>query len=152
MKSMPTAGREKATWRCGVSCLVILLSFSMTSVSAQPSGGPYGPIRQTYAVPKEGGKAYYVAVDGQATQSGESVSKATTLESAIERVRTGDAIIMRGGTYRTGNLLLNQGITIQPYADEQPVLKGTFVATKWENLGNGSLDHQMVPPVSFETR
>jgi hypothetical protein len=44
---------------------------------------------------------------------------------------------MRGGIYRTGNLLLNQGITIQPYADEQPVLKGTSVAAEWKNLGNG---------------
>jgi parallel beta-helix repeat protein len=44
---------------------------------------------------------------------------------------------MRGGTYRAGNLLLNQGITIQPYADEQPVLKGTFIATDWKDLGNG---------------
>jgi hypothetical protein len=44
---------------------------------------------------------------------------------------------MCGGIYRTGNLILNQGITIQPYADEQPVLKGTYVADKWESLGNG---------------
>ena len=44
---------------------------------------------------------------------------------------------MRGGTYRTGDLTLNQGITIQPYADEKPVLKGTLVATKWEALRNG---------------
>jgi hypothetical protein len=105
--------------------------------AAQPSGGPYGPIRQTYPLPKEAGKVLYVAPDGQADQSGETLSRPTTLEAAIERVRTGDAIIMRGGTYRTGNLLLNQGITIQPYADEQPVLKGSFVASTWEKLGNG---------------
>ena len=43
---------------------------------------------------------------------------------------------MRGGIYRTGGLLLNQGITLQPYADERPVLKGTQVATKWEALRN----------------
>lgn len=105
--------------------------------SAQPSGGPYGPIQQTYTLTKVDGKIYYVAVDGRADQTGESLVKPTSLEAAIERVRTGDAIVMRGGTYRTGDLLLNQGITIQPYADEQPVLKGTFVATEWKNLGNG---------------
>ena len=43
---------------------------------------------------------------------------------------------MRGGTYRTGGLRLNQGITLQPYADERPVLKGTRVATEWEALRN----------------
>ena len=44
---------------------------------------------------------------------------------------------MRGGTYRTGGLKLNQGITIQPYADEKPVLKGTNIADKWERLEKG---------------
>jgi len=44
---------------------------------------------------------------------------------------------LRGGTYRSGNLILNQGITIQPYKDEQLVLKGTFIATEWKDLGNG---------------
>ncbi|MCU0645447.1 MAG: right-handed parallel beta-helix repeat-containing protein, partial [bacterium] len=108
----------------------------MTAV-AQPSGGPYGPIRQTYKLPTGAGKIYYVATDGQAEQTGESLTRPTTLEAAIELVKTGDAIIMRGGTYRTGNLILNQGVIIQPYLDEQPILKGTYIATEWKNLGNG---------------
>jgi hypothetical protein len=123
--------------RLSVYCILFSLCSGFIPVTAQPSGGPYGPIRQTYGLPAEAGKIYYVAVDGQAEQSGETLAKPTTLEAALERVRTGDAIVMRGGTYRTGNLLLNQGITIQPYTDEQPVLKGTLTATKWENLGNG---------------
>ncbi|MGB2870207.1 MAG: right-handed parallel beta-helix repeat-containing protein [Bacteroidota bacterium] len=117
--------------------LGILLLALFASASAQPSGGPYGPIRQTYALPKGAEKIYYVAADGSGEQTGESLDKPTTLESAIERAVTGDAIVLRGGTYRTGNLLLNQGVTIQPYADEEPVLKGTLVATNWQNLGNG---------------
>lgn len=117
--------------------LLLLISVIVSSIAAQPSGGPYGPIRQTYALPKVTEKIYYVAVDGKSDQSGVSVSNPTTLESAIDKVQTGDAIIMRGGTYRTGNLLLNQGITIQPYDDEQPVMKGTFAATEWKNLNNG---------------
>ncbi len=117
--------------------VLLLLCAAFVPASAQPSGGPYGPLQQTYQLPKVAGKIYYVAVDGKADQSGESLAQPTSLEAAIERVSTGDAIVMRGGTYRTGNLLLNQGITIQPYADEQPVLKGTFVPTEWKNLGNG---------------
>jgi parallel beta-helix repeat protein len=113
------------------------LFLCLTIASAQPSGGPYGPIPKTYQLPKISGKIYFVAVDGLANQSGESVARATTLEAAIDRVQTGDAIVMRGGVYRTGNLILNQGITIQPYADEQPVLRGTFIATDWKDLGNG---------------
>jgi parallel beta-helix repeat protein len=118
----------------GILVSIILGSSALT---AQPSGGPYGPIRQTYDVPREAGKIFYVAPDGKSEESGESLNHPTTIEAAMERVKTGDAIVMRGGTYRTGNLLLNQGITIQPYADELPVLKGTFVASEWKNLGNG---------------
>jgi parallel beta-helix repeat protein len=84
------------------------------------------------------GKIYYAASDGDSAQSGESLNKPTTLEAAVARVKTGDAIVMRGGIYRTGNLELNQGITVQPYEDEQPVLKGTDAATHWKNLGNGA--------------
>jgi Right handed beta helix region len=104
---------------------------------SQPSGGPYGPVREAYNLPAAAGRIYYVAVDGDPAQSGESFGEPTTLEAAVSRVQTGDAIVMRGGTYRTGGLELNQGITIQPYGDEQPILKGTNVATNWKNLGNG---------------
>ena len=105
------------------------------TASAQPSGGPYGPIDQHYEVPKAA-HVYYVAPDGKAESSGTTLEQPTTLESAIDRVVTGDAIILRGGVYRTGGLTLNQGVTIQPYADERPVLKGTQVASKWEALRN----------------
>jgi parallel beta-helix repeat protein len=104
--------------------------------SAQPSGGPYGPIPTTYAIPSSG-TVYYVAPDGDANAPGTSLSAPTTIESAIARVITGDTIVLRGGTYRTGSLQLNQGITIQPYRDEVPVLKGTRVATEWQELRDG---------------
>ena len=103
---------------------------------AQPSGGPYGPIQQNYVVPKDASHVFYVAPDGKADSSGTSLDQPTTLASAIERVVTSDAIVLRGGTYRTGGLKLNQSITIQPYGSEHPVLKGTQVATNWEALRN----------------
>ena len=99
----------------------------------QPSGGPYGPIPQTYELPKQAAHVYFVAPDGKADAAG-TLAAPTTIEAAIAKVVTGDAIVMRGGAYRTGGLVLNQGITIQPYADERPVLKGTQVATKWQPL------------------
>jgi hypothetical protein len=116
--------------------LAALLVFVSTA-TAQPSGGPYGPIRMSYDLPKVPGKIFFVAPEAGVDRSGGSLESPTTLESAIERARTGDAIVMRGGTYRTGGLKVNQGITIQPYKDELPVVKGTNVATKWEDLGNG---------------
>jgi hypothetical protein len=105
-----------------------------SALLAAPSGGPYGPVPQTYAVPKGAAHVYYVAPDGKADAPGTSLAEPTTLAAAIERVVTGDAVILRGGVYRTGGLVLNQGITLQPYGDEQPILKGTEVATKWEAL------------------
>jgi len=120
-------------------CISFILSCLCSSliIIAQPSGGPYGPIRQTYDLPDITGKIHYVAHDGKTKASGKTLAKPTTLEAAMERVKTGDAIILRGGTYRTGNLIVNQGITIQPYKDEQPILKGTLIATEWKDLGNG---------------
>jgi hypothetical protein len=106
-----------------------------TPVQAQPSGGPYGPIDQTYDVPKAA-HVYYVAPEGQPDAAGTTPAQPTTLEKAITKVVTGDAIVLRGGVYRTGGLILNQGITMQPYRGERPILKGTQVATKWETLRN----------------
>lgn len=104
------------------------------SAHAQPSGGPYGPIQLNYELPEVEGMVYFVSPGGDADASGDSVDVPTTIESAISRVVTGDAIVLRGGVYRTGDLMLNQGITMQPYQDEQPVLKGTKVAEDWEEL------------------
>jgi hypothetical protein len=116
------------------SALFAALGF--TRLAAEPSGGPYGPIQQKYELPTAK-HIYYVAPDGQDSATGNSLEQPTTLTSAIERVETGDAIILRGGIYRTGRLLLNQGVTIQPYANERPIIKGTEVATTWVAQPNG---------------
>jgi parallel beta-helix repeat protein len=113
------------------SVVFVLNAFS---VAAQPSGGPYGPIQQSYVVPSDAAHVYYVSPDGNGAAAGTEPGDPTTLDAVMPRVVTGDAIILRGGTYRIGNLRLNQGITMQPYADESPVLKGTRVANRWEAL------------------
>ena len=113
-----------------------LALITATPLAAQPSGGPYGPIPQRYVIPKAA-HVYYVAPDGRSDGAGANIDAPTTIESAIARVVSGDTIILRGGVYRTGGLTLSQGITMQPYADEQPILKGTRVATQWETLRNG---------------
>jgi parallel beta-helix repeat protein len=120
----------------GFSCLSLCsLLLAAAPGYAQPSGGPYGPIDQRYEIPRAA-HVYYVAPDGKPDSTGTALDQPTTVEVAIDRVVTGDAIIMRGGVYRTGGLILNQGITMQPYASERPILKGTLVATQWEPLPN----------------
>ncbi|VBB45662.1 conserved exported hypothetical protein [uncultured Paludibacter sp.] len=122
-----------------ISCC-LFLSFTfifLQQMAAQPSGGPYGPVFQTYELPKTANTIYYVSPNGSNTQTGSTIDQPTTLEKAIEKAVTGDVIILRGGTYRTGNLVLNQGITLQPFGAERPVLKGTYVAQNWKDLKNG---------------
>lgn len=130
---------SRAWQRLGVPAVLLLAGLVLAPVPAhaQPSGGPYGPLPRTYEVPKDAAHVYYVAPDGKTEAKGTTLTEPTTLESAVARVVTGDAIIMRGGTYRTGGLEFNQGITIQPHRDEVPVLKGTQVATVWESLRDG---------------
>jgi len=130
--------RARQALLLGMGLLAVHL-FGPTPALAQPSGGPYGPVAQRYAVPKvpqEARHVFFVAPQGRAEASGTSLDQPTSIESAIARVSTGDAIVMRGGTYRSGGLELNQGVTIQPYLDEVPVLKGTREATEWESLGH----------------
>ena len=116
--------------------LFLLLAASISY--AQPSGGPYGPIDQRYEIPKAD-----TSTTSRRTEKrcdGDELAHPTTIEAAMERVVTGDAIVLRGGIYRTGGLVLNQGITIQPYADERPILKGTEIATQWEALPQQHLE------------
>ena len=119
------------------ACMITALLLLAIPVVSQPSGGPYGPVRQSWPLPETSSKIFYVSPDGNHEATGENLAVPTTIEAAMEKVKTGDVIVMRGGTYRTGNLTLNQGITMQPYQDEQPVLKGSFIAGGWTDLGNG---------------
>lgn len=113
------------------------LGFVVGVAFAAPSGGPYGPAVQRYELPAKAAHVYYVAPDAKNESTGATLADPTTLDAAIDRVVTGDVIILRGGEYRTGNLKLNQGVVLQPYADEKPVLKGTKVATDWTKQRNG---------------
>ena len=116
----------------------IFLFFLILSIvelcSAQPSGGPYGPLDKTYTLDNIQGKVYYAAPDGDQNTSGEKLTKPTTFGKAIKNAITGDAIVLRGGEYRIGGFVFNQGITILPYQDEKPVFKGTFIARDWKPL------------------
>lgn len=112
----------------------VLEIFVCSIIMAQPSGGPYGPVNQFYSVPEASTGIYYVAPDGDVNVTGIDQDKPTTLEQAFKKVVSGDYIVLKGGVYRTGNLVLNQRITMQPFENEKPVLKGTYVAGEWRRL------------------
>ncbi|MBN2763064.1 MAG: right-handed parallel beta-helix repeat-containing protein [Bacteroidales bacterium] len=117
-----------------VSVLILLVAafLSCKPKAVQPESPQYGPADSVYEVPEGEGRIFYVAPDGKADADGHRLIQPTTIETAISKAVTCDVIIMRGGIYRTGNLTFNQGITIQPYRDEHPVLKGTLVAENWQ--------------------
>jgi hypothetical protein len=94
----------------------------------------YGPVWPRYVLPTNAADIFYVAPDGNSNAPGARLDCPTSLEQAIARAVTGDAIILRGGTYRTGNLVLNQGVILQPFEDERPVLKGSRIAADWKPL------------------
>lgn len=120
-----------------IFAVLLCITISSLPATAQPSSGPYGPIWQNYDLPEIAGRIYYVAPDGDAEAPGKTLEQPTTLETAVKQVVSGDAIVLRGGIYRTGNLTFNQGIIIQSYADEHPILKGTEIATQWQSEPNG---------------
>ena len=115
----------------------LLVTLTGLLAMAQPSGGPYGPRSLDYQLPTNAAHIYYVAPDAKAEAAGLTLAEPTTIAAALAKVVTGDAIVLRGGIYRTGGLLLNQGITMQPYGQEKPVFKGTDVANNWVAQGNG---------------
>ena len=90
--------------------------------------GPFGPYDTSYAVPAG---AVIVAPDGLDANDGSSIDKPTTLKKAINNAVTGTVIVMRGGTYHTGDYSFEKQITIQPYKDEKPIIKGSRVAKDW---------------------
>ena len=117
-----------------IALLAVLNSCNMQH--EEVSDNPYGPIDQVYELPKVSGSIYYVSPDGNAEADGLQLSAPTTIEVAFAKVKTNDAIVLRGGIYRTGNLVFNQGVTIQAYGNEKPVLNGTLVADAWEQIND----------------
>ena len=117
--------------------ITLLATFSScTQKTEQVEAVKYGVYDHTYEIPDVPGTVYYVSPDGDAAADGLTLENPTTIYEAFKKVVTGDAIIMRGGLYRAGDITFNQGITIQPYMDEKPVMNGTMVVDSWEKVSD----------------
>ena len=71
---------------------------------------------------------FVVAPDGKADAAG-TVAAPTTLEAAVTRVVTGDAIVLRGGTYRTGSLEIQPRHHLAALPGRAAGAQGTQLAT-----------------------
>ncbi len=77
---------------------------------------------------------YYIAPDGANSNAGSINSPWRSLDYAVRVARTGDSIIMRGGIYNMGELLIDsrkgmggrpgQYLTIKAFNGEEPILRG----------------------------
>lgn len=112
--------------------LIFSLFFFSCTKKQRSVGGPYGCQEKTYVIPELANNIFYVSPDGDSESPGSSLEAPTSIESAFQKVSSGDAIILRGGVYRTGNLVFNQHIIMQPYQNEKPILKGTLLAEDWK--------------------
>jgi parallel beta-helix repeat protein len=101
-----------------------------TTVGSAPTTAASAP---TTAAPRATGPTFYVATDGNDSNSGTAAAPWRSLTAAIARLKAGDTLYVRGGRYaamndeqfniegKNGNA--NAWITIAAYPGERPVIQ-----------------------------
>lgn len=111
-------------------------------------------------VPADAAQQYFVSPDGNDRAAGTESSPWGTFQYALSRLRPGDVLVARGGTYREElrNPSISSGagnapITVRAYPGERPVIEGLLwlkdpdhwrlegINVTW---GSGSADEHMV--------
>jgi len=79
---------------------------------------------------------FYVAPDGNDANPGTRTKPFATLQAAVNTLRPGDALLIRGGTYRETVVFPRSGtaeqpITLKPYRGEKVIVSGCEPVTGW---------------------
>jgi PKD repeat protein len=98
----------------------------------------------SYSLSSLSGTVYYLAPGGSDAAAGSVSAPLATLAGAVAKVGSGQSatIVVRGGTYRQGNVSIPAGRTIRvvAYPGEVPVFSGArVVSSGW--VGEGSLSY-----------
>jgi hypothetical protein len=96
----------------------------------------------SYSLGSLSGTVRYVATNGSDTSGTGSVSAPyATLSKAVSVATANDSVVVRGGTYRQGNVSISTSKTlkIMAYPGEIPVFNGAQVASGW--VTDGSLQY-----------
>lgn len=133
-----TARCKATSWTSALwaTPLILLLTpaFSQAQVRRPPTAPAVWQGRQTsYPIPTG---AIFVAPTGDSRNSGQTADAPTTLERAVALAPVGGTLVLRGGTYRGVSLSLTKKLTLQAFAGEIPMLKGSVVVTQWVREGN----------------
>lgn len=101
--------------------------------SSDQDGGPKDPTAAgahfpiTYDLATLTGDVRFVAPDGKDSATGTTDAPFASLSKAIASAKTGSTIVLRGGTYRQGNLVIpaSKLLTIVAYSGETPTFLGS---------------------------
>lgn len=140
-----------------VSLGLLLTAWNMATVSiAAEQSAPlsHRPLRNPPAVSQRAlptGPAFYVdAAKGDDRGAGTKDAPWRTVRHAIDRLKPGDTLLLRGGTYYENVYLALQGradakITIRSYPGEQAIIDGAFSefsnkpSTAWEPVPGSAI-------------
>jgi hypothetical protein len=127
--------------------LSILLS--KWGVVSNPVYNPGAQIPISYDITTLPGTKRYVAVNGNdTTGTGTVISPYASLSKAISVSANNDSIIIRGGTYRQGNISIpaTKTLHIAAYPGETPIFNGAQAASSgW--ITEGSLQYRSYTPM-----
>jgi hypothetical protein len=101
----------------------------------------------SYNLSSLSGTQRFVATDGSdTTGTGSQSAPYATLAKAISVAVNGDSIVVRGGTYRQGNIAINKSVKIIAYPGEVPTFNGAqSPTTAWVTEGT-TLAYQSYTP------
>ncbi len=105
--------------------------------AGQAAAGAHLPI--SYDIAGLSGTVRYVATSGNDSGNGTASSPYATLAKAYSTAASGDTIVVRGGTYRQGNVSIatNKPVRIVAYPGETPVFNGATQASDgWSSEGS----------------
>ncbi|NPA35424.1 MAG: T9SS type A sorting domain-containing protein [Chlorobi bacterium] len=78
----------------------------------------------------------YVSPTGDDDNPGTIDQPFKTIQQGVKSVESDGTVYVRGGIYREEVTVYTNGITIEAYSNESPVIKGSVVATGWEPRGD----------------
>lgn len=108
---------------------LLLLKGIFAVLLATPNVASAIQIKDTsYPIPAS---AYFVAPDGNATNSGKSPGSPWSVAKALGSAPSGATIVFRGGEYRNVTGKITKKLTLQAYPHEKPWLKGSIVVQGW---------------------